>query len=73
MLRKFIIFVKTNKYYLIFPISFSLLITNKPLKVIIIAPIIILNVGISPSMRYPKIIPNIMTLYLADAVNDRGA
>ena len=55
------------------PISFSLLITNKPLNVIIIAPIIILKVGVSPSIKYPKIIPNIITLYLAEAVNESGA
>ena len=35
-------FCKDQWIYLILPISFSLLITNKPLNVIIIAPIIIL-------------------------------
>ena len=53
--------------------SFSLFKTNKPLKDIIIAPIIILKLGISLKKKYPKIIPKTITEYLVDEVNDKGA
>ena len=55
------------------PSFFCLLITNNPLKLIIVAPIIMFVDGISFNTKYPKIIPNTITEYLADAVNDNGA
>ena len=36
------------------------------------APANIEQLGISPRIRYPKIIPKIITLYLAEAVKERG-
>ena len=60
-------------YYSILPKSFCLLITNKPLKLIIAAPINILIDGTSSKIKYPNIIPKTITEYLADAVKDNGA
>ena len=54
------------------PSFFCLLITNNPLKLIIVAPITMFVEGISFNTKYPKIIPNTITEYLADAVSDSG-
>ena len=66
--------MRTNfKFYSILPSFFCLLITNNPLKLIIVAPITMFVEGISFNTKYPKIIPNTITEYLDDAVNDSGA
>ena len=73
-MRLFLLLKKTNfKSYSIFPNFFCLLITNNPLKLIIVAPITIFVDGSSFNIKYPKIIPNTITEYLEDAVNDNGA